>query len=278
MTHSDRVGCLSGRDARGTPATHPGTLVRHGPALGEVPGRDADPVVAVRADRRLEDDLETLPAQVAAIAHDLRTPLAVLDGHLSLLEDDPHEAQGHADHVQAARRQLRQLDALVDDLQVAVRSSGMICAPVPEVVNVGALAEGSAQDLFVGVSGTDVTIHASPDVRAWVDPHHLQRIVTNLLTNAMRHGRPPVELRTFQRRERVGVVVADAGPGVPQSFIPHLFDRFARGPAAERFEGSGLGLAVVRSLVTANGGTVHYRPNQPHGACFVVKLPSAPTR
>ena len=70
--------------------------------------------------------------------------------------------------------------------------------------------------------------------------------------------------------------VTDAGPGVPEAFRPHLFERFSRGPAAERkAEGTGLGLWIVRNFARANGGEAWYEPRTPDGSCFCLRLPAA---
>lgn len=219
-------------------------------------------------------EAEALGRAVTATAHDLRTPLAALEGYVWLLESEQPPVD--VDLVCAIRRQIRQLHALADELQVAVRPDRPAVSADPTSVDVAAVARQAARDLQVAVPGADVAVHAGPTVPALVDPGHLQRMLTNLLTNAVRYGRPPVEIRTRQRNGRVTVTVTDSGPGVPQPFVPRLFERFTRGPtAADVPGGTGLGLAIVRSLATANNATIRYRPNQPQGASFVIDLPAA---
>ena len=98
----------------------------------------------------------------------------------------------------------------------------------------------------------------------------------NYLDNALTHGRPPVEIRATERDEVVEIRVSDCGPGVPESFVPRLFDRFARVAApgsAHRQEGTGLGLWIVATFATANGGAAWYEPG-PRSA-FCLRLPIA---
>ena len=117
------------------------------------------------------------------------------------------------------------------------------------------------------------------DANVAVDPFHLRQILGNLLSNAVRHGAPPVTI-TIEATERdVTLVVIDAGPGVPEAFVPHLFDRFpqanadtARAPTGTD-TGSGFGLYLVRELVHANGGTIEYETASPTGAQFNITLP-----
>lgn len=230
-------------------------------------------------------DTETPPAHraqalgraVAATAHDLRTPLVALDGYVSLLEHERARTVADTDLIGGIRRQLRQLHALADELQVAVAPDRRDVSANPISVDVTAVARQAARDLQIALPGADVAVHAGPTVPARVDPGHLHRMLTNLLTNAVRYGRPPVEIRTSQRAGRVTVTVTDAGPGVPPPFVPRLFERFTRGPtAADVPDGTGLGLAIVRSLATANDATVRYRPERSQGAAFVIDLPAAP--
>jgi signal transduction histidine kinase len=97
-------------------------------------------------------------------------------------------------------------------------------------------------------------LDVSPDLAAVVDPLVLERVVSNLVLNAVRHGRPPVRIsaQTYDRHLRIAV--ADAGEGVPEELRPRLFERFARGDA----RGSGLGLAIARAYAQAHGGDLVY--------------------
>ena len=96
----------------------------------------------------------------------------------------------------------------------------------------------------------------------------LDRIVSNLLVNAFRYGKPPVVVRAESGLVGLSVVVEDAGDGVAPELVPQLFERFARGGS----EGTGLGLAIARSYARAHQGELSYRPVSPHGASFEVVL------
>lgn len=101
-------------------------------------------------------------------------------------------------------------------------------------------------------------------------------MITNYFENATAYGRPPVTVRVTSTPDAVEVRVRDSGPGVPEHFVPRLFDRFSRDPATTRgTEGSGLGLWIVRSLARSNAGDAWYEPGEPDGACFCVRLPKA---
>ena len=103
----------------------------------------------------------------------------------------------------------------------------------------------------------------------------LDRIVSNLVVNACRYGEPPVTVSAERDHGLLRVTVRDQGDGVPEEFIPRLFDRFARSAAtAARADGTGLGLAIARSYARAHRGDVTYSPGAPRGAAFELTLPA----
>ncbi|WP_041799138.1 MULTISPECIES: sensor histidine kinase KdpD [Micromonospora] len=99
----------------------------------------------------------------------------------------------------------------------------------------------------------------------------------NLLGNAVKYGRPPVDVTVRGGADRVHIRISDHGEGVPAEFIPRLFDRFARADTgvATVKPGTGLGLYFVRQLAQANALSIDYQPNQPRGATFILALPTA---
>ncbi|HEY1322651.1 MAG TPA: ATP-binding protein, partial [Streptosporangiaceae bacterium] len=94
--------------------------------------------------------------------------------------------------------------------------------------------------------------------------------------NALTYAGPPVEIQAAERDGCAEIWVTDHGPGVPASFIPHLFERFARAPETEhKTEGTGLGLWIVRAFAHANSGDAWYEPGRTGGASFCLHLPLA---
>ena len=117
-------------------------------------------------------------------------------------------------------------------------------------------------------------IECPPDLSVMVQPSHLDQILGNLLSNAEKYGGGVVALRVTPVEEGwVEIAVVDHGPGVPEEFRQHLFDRYTRDTAtAERVIGTGLGLFISRELAHANGGDLTYRPGLPQGSEFVLRL------
>ncbi|GAA2542090.1 hypothetical protein GCM10010398_31120 [Streptomyces fimbriatus] len=121
-------------------------------------------------------------------------------------------------------------------------------------------------------------VHAGtpPDaLRGRVGPCRLDVVVANLVGNALRHGARPVHLRLYEDGERIAVIeVLDSGPGIPDSVLPHVFERFYKSDAARtRTEGSGLGPAITAENVRMHGGTVRAANRPEGGAVFTVELP-----
>ena len=104
------------------------------------------------------------------------------------------------------------------------------------------------------------------------DPNAFDRIVSNLVVNAVRYGRAPITIAARQRDRHLRLTVEDRGGGVAREFVPRLFDRFSRGDEAAG-DGSGLGLSIAKSYAQAHGGELVYESAHPHGARFELVLP-----
>jgi two-component system, OmpR family, sensor histidine kinase MtrB len=120
----------------------------------------------------------------------------------------------------------------------------------------------------------EIELRIDPSLETVADPEAFDRIVSNLLTNALRHGKPPVSVDARQTDRHFRLAVEDHGEGVPGDFVPHLFERFARGaPAAPGTVGAGLGLSIAQSYARAHGGDLLYGKVSPSGARFELVLP-----
>jgi two-component system sensor histidine kinase MtrB len=118
-----------------------------------------------------------------------------------------------------------------------------------------------------------VTLDAPSSLGAVVDVDAFDRIVSNLLANALRHGAPPILVSAARRNGELEVTIEDRGPGVAHAFVGSLFERFTRGPT-DSSEGAGLGLSIAQSFARAHGGSLTYEPAEPNGARFRLVLPA----
>ena len=228
--------------------------------------------------RELQAANEAMREFVAIASHDLRTPVTVIKGFASTLEQDwehvPDEQRSQ--YLAAVRRHADHLGVIIDDLLTTSRLDAGVLEPSPADVELRPFLEALAADLRAEAPA-DLEVPDGVAVR--VDPEHLRRIVTNYLVNAFRYGAPPVTVRVTATagRKEVEIVVCDEGEGVPDEFQPRVFEKFARVDKrnSRANQGTGLGLAIVRGLARAAGGDAWYRPNSPTGACFGVRLPAA---
>ena len=221
---------------------------------------------------------------MALLGHDAKQPLTAIRGHLEAIEDDwddvPEAMKKQA--VARARAAARRLDTLIDEVLTMARIEGIEEGELPTRPRPVRLAEALPRLVEESARPESITAAITGRPMAYVDPWHLEQAMTNLIGNALKYGAAPVDItaRTLpgdgDRREQVEIRVADAGEGVPDSFLPRLFGRFERADegVATTKRGNGFGLYIVRRLVEANGGTVGYEPGRGGGATFVLTLPA----
>jgi signal transduction histidine kinase len=120
----------------------------------------------------------------------------------------------------------------------------------------------------------EVIIDAPETERAVADRMVLERVVGNLLTNALSYGAPPVRVSARQTDTHLRITVSDSGVGIDPQFVPHLFERFRRSDQAlAKVKGAGLGLSIARSYARAHGGDLLYHAGGESGAMFELVLP-----
>lgn len=211
---------------------------------------------------------------LAAVSHELRTPLTVIAGFVESMRWMQPTGEELEAMLAPIERNVRRLDALVADLLMLVSLDAGALTSRPEPVRLAELLRWVPTEL-VGLPASVVDVEVDGDPVVNVDPRHLERILINLLANADRHGRPPIELRARQRDDAVvELTVRDHGEGIAGEQIDVVFERFTRAPGKRAVAGTGLGLAIVRELTSLNGGGIDYRGAGP-GACFTVWLPAA---
>lgn len=217
---------------------------------------------------------QTLRDFVSIASHDLQTPVTAIVGFTTLLKDrwDTLGDHDRREFLSAIDRNAGQLTRLVVDLLTVSRIEAGAVDTHAEAVAVRRVTELAMLDFAERAAETRVAIDDGIIVVA--DPSHIQRILTNYLTNAFKYGRPPVHVAATTIDGWVEIRVCDNGDGVPEDFVPRLFSKFARANAARSERGSGLGLSIVRGLAQANGGDAWYEPNRPAGSCFGVRLPA----
>jgi signal transduction histidine kinase len=214
-------------------------------------------------------------------AHELKTPLTVIDATTTAILDGVYQ---HDDrHLQTIREQAHLLARVVDDLRtVSLAESGRLAlqrSAVDAAEVVRAVAKDWAPRAELAGIGLDVELRGQP-LTFHADHERVRQMLGALVDNALLYtpsgGTVVLEARPWEGQVRLAV--RDSGPGVPAADLPHVFERFYRAdPSRQRSSGtSGLGLAIVRALADAQGGSVGVENVEPGGARFWLQLPSPP--
>lgn len=202
-------------------------------------------------------------------AHELRTPVATLEGMASVLVEDLADVE-NKDLAQAAgvvERQSRRISGLITRMLDLGRVEG-------RALELGPVDVRHVIDVVIATTpppdGKTVSVSCAEGVVALAEEGSVDQIITNLLTNAYRYGGDSIEIGC-ERDVRVVVTVTDDGPGIDPNLVPTLFDPFVRG--SSKADGYGLGLAIVQSLARAVHGEISYQPREPTGSVFRLSLP-----
>jgi signal transduction histidine kinase len=238
-------------------------------------------IVALLHQKRLRELQRVRERFVANVSHELRTPLAQISMFAETLalarERSPAERRDFASIIFA---EARRLTTLVERVLHFSRSDERQRQQLHlETTSLGEEIAGAIQ-LFMPIAREgDVTVNVAlqHDVRARLDRHAFRQIMLNLLDNAMKHGGRGtiVEVSTAERDGDVLVAVDDNGPGIPGEWRQRVFEPFSR-MERSKVAGAGIGLSVVRDLVSAHGGRVWIESSALGGARFVVVVPAVP--
>ena len=234
-----------------------------------------------RARARAEEAARLKDEFLATLSHELRTPLNAILGWATMLQANHHERammqRGLAVIQRNAQTQTRLVSDLLDvsrivsgKLRLSLRRTDVAAVIQAAAEVVGQAADGKGVRLILKVSSDVGEIVADPD--------RLQQVMWNLLSNAVRFTPPDGSVTAVAERVDRGVRISveDTGAGIPREHLPHVFERFRQvdSSTTRAHGGLGLGLAIVRHLVEAHGGTVSVESEGPHrGATFTVCLP-----
>jgi signal transduction histidine kinase len=222
---------------------------------------------------RLEETEQQRRSALADVSHELRTPLTVIQGNLEALLDGVYPAD--AEHLEPILAETRILERLVEDLRTLTLAEAGSLVLHREPTDLGALLNDVAASHRgqADQAGIALTVTAADDLPTLdVDPARIREVISNLLTNALRHtprdGK--VELSAALAGGQVEITVQDTGSGIPPDQLDRIFDRFYRSPDSP---GSGLGLPIAKSLVEAHGGTIAATSETGRATTVQVRLP-----
>ena len=237
----------------------------------------------VKRFNKMVEELERAEQQrrnlTADIAHELRTPLHIIQGNLEGVLDKVYEAT--PEHINNTLDETKLLARLVEDLQtlslaetgqLPLHPTRFLLADLTDDLTSSFSAQAASQ-------GLDLTVqNADPDQTITADYDRLNQVLTNLISNALRHtpsgGKISIEAESIQGQERsVRIKVKDTGSGIASENLPFIFDRFWRGDKSRtNRSNSGLGLAISKQLILAHKGTIEVESEVGKGTMFVIEL------
>jgi two-component system OmpR family sensor kinase/two-component system sensor histidine kinase BaeS len=226
----------------------------------------------LEANERLRRDL------LADVAHELRTPLSVIRGRVEGMRDGLYEPDG--EHLELLEHETEVMARLLDDLQLLSNAEAGALQlhrerVAPRVLVEAAVAAHGAQADEAGLGLVTDVEDGLPTLD--VDRVRIGEVLSNLISNALRHTSAGGSITLGAKRDENGVVfsVADRGEGIPANDLPHVFERFAKSPESR---GAGLGLAIAKSLVRAHGGSISAESEPGHGTTIRFLLPAGANR
>jgi two-component system, OmpR family, sensor histidine kinase RstB len=231
----------------------------------EVQGKDEVAQLAKSfnaAAAQIEDLFETHRQLLANASHELRTPLARIRLGIELMKTQA--TQERQDNLES---DIQELDQMIDEILLASRLEAIHTLEAEEDIDLLALvAEECARYGSCWLHGEPSFVHG--------DPRLLRRLVRNLLDNASRHGKPPIEIEVMPKGDTITLKVCDHGPGIPQSESENVFKPFYRLAGNQNKAGSGLGLALVRQIAKRHGGNAVISPKEDNTSCICITLPA----
>jgi signal transduction histidine kinase len=230
----------------------------------EIEGRDEVARLATSfndASARIERLVNSNRQLLANASHELRTPLARVRLGVEMLKSTPDPKR-----QTALENDIAELDQLIDEILLMSRLDTQTTPQLGESVDVlGLAAEEASRYQDCTVSGDLCEVSGNSKL--------LRRALRNLLDNAVKHGAPPVNLDIAAHDDCVVIQVSDNGPGIAEAQRDQVFEPFFRAPGKQNVEGFGLGLALVRQIAEAHGGSVSIRSDGPTASTIEINLP-----
>ena len=213
-------------------------------------------------------------------AHELRTPLTILKGEIEVALNSSDAPDEIRQALASCLEEVERLNSVVEDLLLMARMEGNALSARPTRVNLAEVLEDVAPALseLAARAGNSCTVSPAPPL--WIEGYDslIFRLVFNLAENAIKYtpAGGKIEIMLQQQNSSAVLEVKDDGPGIAPDAQEHIFDRFYRGDPAREGSGTGLGLALVRSVVHLHQGDIRVFSALGEGSCFRVVLPLAP--
>jgi two-component system heavy metal sensor histidine kinase CusS len=225
---------------------------------------------------RLEDSFTRLSQFSADLAHELRTPIANIRGEAEVALTRPRSPNEYQAVIESSVAECERLSAIIDNLLFLARAEAAEGQVHRELFDARATVEKIIAYYEAIAEERTVKIQGVGEGMVFADPLLFGRMLSNLIDNALRHtpagGEIDVSVRTLPNETEI--VVRDSGSGIAAEHLPRVFDRFYRADASRSSEGSGLGLALVKSIAELHGGSVAIASELNHGTSVTIRFPA----
>jgi signal transduction histidine kinase len=229
--------------------------------------------IAIRENRMLVEQQQS--DLVSSISHELRTPLTAMVGFLEIVKEDSSLSKDERiEMIEIVAEQATYLERIVEDLLALAHGTPDRMDLDLSECNIDAIIENAVH--AIAINRRNVEVEVKPVLTAVIDGNRIQQVLVNLLSNAARYGGDRCLVAAYSEGSSLVIEVHDSGPGVPKKHEISIWERFERGQ--NRYNaavpGSGIGLAMVKSIAEAHGGRASYRrSSRLGGSRFVIELP-----
>ena len=223
---------------------------------------------------RLQESFETQQRFTGYASHELRTPVTVIAGHANYLLRRSKLSEDQIDSLSVIHKEADRMAKLVNDLlELARADAGLNIKREP--MNLVEVVEEVKNQITPVAGQVEIKLNISePLIEISGDANRLKQVVLNLVQNAINAGAKTITLSLHDNGKQVFLEVFDDGAGIPDDSIPHLFDRFYRVDGARSKRGSGLGLSIVKWIISQHEGSVQVESKIGEGSIFTIILPS----
>lgn len=216
---------------------------------------------------------------VLAVTHELRTPLATIRLFLDTLRKRELPREKQIELIDDANQETHRLDQLVENILLSNRLEQSTSHLHLESLNLSELVNSTVERLHAQLLPKhELEKNVQAGINLSADRMSIESLIVNLYENAVKYGGEGVLLKVSLRKEQqhVEMIVEDQGPGIPSDQKERIFDKFYRigNEETRSAKGTGIGLYMVKQIVSAHGGKIHVEPNEPGGARFVIRIPN----
>lgn len=221
--------------------------------------------------------LEKLRKQLTEdVAHELRTPITILQSHLEAMAEGVWEAS--PERLESCYDEVLRIGKLVGDLEKLAKIESDNLKLNKQQVNLNDLIDRTVSGFQTEISNKNINLEVTgPSVDLYADQDRIRQVVVNLVSNAIKYSgeHSKISLQLFETKDAVGFTIEDNGPGIKKEELPFIFERFYRADKSRNRStgGSGIGLTIVKSIVEAHGGKVVVESEVNIGSKFKVILP-----